>query len=363
MRAASRLSAARSLLRGATPRLPSASARRWSSDWSALQLSPESCAATVSLGLERPTAVQALAIPQMLQGHSVGFAGATGTGKTMAFLLPVVEQLRQHEKELPAARRSGDARALILAPTRALAVQIGLVAKSLSHHLRFRVRTLAGGDPLGEQRTKMYSGCDVLVATPERLLKVLAHDRKMKVKHGRPRLSLRRVRHVVLDEADEMLLRGPESEPLRELLHLCDPTMPNPNAEDDEDEEEEERMRRGGGGGGGRAQMPRFQLILASATLPARVRDVIARRFPATQLLVSSCAHRPPPNMKHEMRAVQGDKLVELVRVLAEPPGFGSSPPQRTLVFCRGVQSACAVQHTMREAGLSVSGFHSKVPP
>ena len=172
MRAASRLSAARSLLRGAAPRLPSASARRWSSDWSALQLSPESCAATVSLGLERPTAVQALAIPQMLQGHSVGFAGATGTGKTMAFLLPVVEQLRQHEKELPAARRSGDARALILAPTRALAVQIGLVAKSLSHHLRFRVRTLAGGDPLGEQRTKMYSGCDVLVATPERLLKV-----------------------------------------------------------------------------------------------------------------------------------------------------------------------------------------------
>ena len=363
MRAASRLSAARSLLRGATPRLPSASARRWSSDWSALQLSPESCAATVSLGLERPTAVQALAIPQMLQGHSVGFAGATGTGKTMAFLLPVVEQLRQHEKELPAARRSGDARALILAPTRALAVQIGLVAKSLSHHLRFRVRTLAGGDPLGEQRTKMYSGCDVLVATPERLLKVLAHDRKMKVKHGRPRLSLRRVRHVVLDEADEMLLRGPESEPLRELLHLCDPTMPNPNAEDDEDDEEEERMRRGGGGGGGRAQMPRFQLILASATLPARVRDVIARRFPATQLLVSSCAHRPPPNMRHEMRAVQGDKLVELVRVLAEPPGFGASPPQRTLVFCRGVQSACAVQHTMREAGLSVSGFHSKVPP
>lgn len=173
MRAASRLSAARSLLRGTAPRLPSASARRWSStDWSALQLSPECCAATVSLGLQQPTAVQALAIPQMLQGHSVGFAGATGTGKTMAFLLPVVEQLRQHEKELPAARRSGDARALILAPTRALAVQIGLVAKLLSHHLRFRVRTLAGGDPLGEQRKKMYSGCDVLVATPERLLKV-----------------------------------------------------------------------------------------------------------------------------------------------------------------------------------------------
>ena len=168
-----RLSTPRSLLRGAAARLPSSTARRWSSDWSALQLSPEACAATESLGLQCPTAVQALAIPQMLQGHSVGFAGSTGTGKTMAFLLPVVEQLRQHEKDLPAARSSGDPRALILAPTRALAVQIGLVAKSLSHHLRFRVRTLAGGDPLGEQRTKMYSGCDLLVATPERLLKVL----------------------------------------------------------------------------------------------------------------------------------------------------------------------------------------------
>ena len=174
MLAAGRLSTPR-LLRGAATRLPSATVlRRWSSDWSALQLSPEACAATESLGLQRPTAVQALAIPQMLEGHSVGFAGSTGTGKTMAFLLPVVEQLRQHEKDMPAARSSGDPRALILAPTRALAVQIGLVAKSLSHHLRFRVRTLAGGDPLGEQRTKMYSGCDLLVATPERLLKVLA---------------------------------------------------------------------------------------------------------------------------------------------------------------------------------------------
>ena len=110
--AAARLSAPRSLLRGggAAARLPSTTARRWSSAWSSLQLSPEACAATASLGLSHPTAVQALAIPQMLQGQSVGFAGSTGTGKTLAFLLPVVEQLRQHEKELPAARSSGDPR-------------------------------------------------------------------------------------------------------------------------------------------------------------------------------------------------------------------------------------------------------------
>ena len=170
--AAVRLSTPRSLLKGAAARLPSATVRRWSSDWSALQLSPDACTAAEALGLQHPTAVQALAIPAMLQGRSVGFAGSTGTGKTLAFLLPVVEQLRQHEKEMPAARRSGDPRALVLAPTRALAVQIGLVAKALSHHLRFRVRTVAGGDMLGEQRTKMYSGTDLLVATPERLLKV-----------------------------------------------------------------------------------------------------------------------------------------------------------------------------------------------
>ena len=55
-----------------------------------------------------------------------------------------------------------------------------------------------------------------------RLLKVLAFDQRRRSKHGRPKLSLRRVRHVVLDEADEMLLRGPETEPLRQLLRLCD---------------------------------------------------------------------------------------------------------------------------------------------
>ena len=61
----------------------------------------------------------------------------------------------------------------------------------------------------------------------------------------------------------------------------------------------------------------------------------------------------------HSTHSIQ----VELMRVLAEPPGFGAAPPQRTLVFCRGVLSACAVQHTMAEAGLNVWGFHSKVRP
>ena len=205
-------------------RLPSppSAFRRRASSWAALQLSPEACAGAEALGLPQPTAVQALAIPPLLEGRSVAFAGSTGTGKTLAFLLPVVEQLRQHEKELPAARRTGHPRALVLAPTRALAVQIGLVAKSLSHQLRFRVRTIAGGDLLSEQRKRVYSGADLLVATPERLLKVLAFDQRRRSKHGRPKLSLRRVRHVVLDEADEMLLRGPETEPLRQLLRLCD---------------------------------------------------------------------------------------------------------------------------------------------
>ena len=108
-----------------------------------------------------------------------------------------------------------------------------------------------------------------------------------------------------------MLLRGPESQPVRQLLHLCDPSLPF--SEDGDEEEEDEAMRGGGGGGG---QMPSFQLILASATLPLRVRHVITRRWPATQLLVSACAHRTPPNMKHEMRAVEGDKLVATLVVL-----------------------------------------------
>ena len=189
-----------------------------SSGWAALRLSPEACTAAGALGLHSPSAVQSLAIPAVLRGRSVAFAGATGSGKTMAFLLPVVEQLRAHERAHPAVLGPAERhrpRALVLAPTRDLAVQIGLVAKQLSHKLRVRVQTLAGGQLLGRQRDQLERGADLLVATPERLLKL--------VRQGE--LSLRRVRHVVVDEADEMLERGFRGA-LDEVLARCPAPRP-----------------------------------------------------------------------------------------------------------------------------------------
>ena len=304
--------------------------------WTTLRASVEACVAVQSLGLSQPTAVQALAIPRLLQGRSVAFAGATGTGKTMGFLLPVVEQLRAHERDHPAARSKGNPRALVLAPTRALAVQIGRVAKELSHHLRFRVTTVAGGELISKQHAKLLSGTDMIVATPERLLKVLDLSRSA----GRSRkLTLRSVRHVVVDEADEMLLRGPASLPLHQLLRACPPPAPKR-------------------GGPSDAMVP--QLAFASATLSAEVRHAIAKSWPHTEVLLSDCAHRAPSRLQHEMRHVVGDKMLELMSVLEKPSL--DAPVRRTLVFCRGVQSVRAVQHAMQEAGFSVWGCHSQMP-
>ena len=365
-----------------------------SSGWAALRLSPEACTAAGALGLHSPSAVQSLAIPAVLRGRSVAFAGATGSGKTMAFLLPVLEQLRAHEIANPAVLGPAERhrpRALVLAPTRDLAVQIGLVAKQLSHKLRVRVQTLAGGQLLGRQRDKLERGADLLVATPERLLKL--------VRQGE--LSLRRVRHVVVDEADEMLERGFRGA-LDEVLKRCPAPRPqaarwlpmaaaeeeasavddgdDAYAYDDDDDDDDEVV-----------VFP--QMVFASATLPAAVRHDIARGWPHAAQLLSACAHRSPRNLRHEMVHVAGgvDKLEELLRlVAAESDGGGvagdtddgtgtgaamttmtaaagrgdggADAPRRTMVFCRGVQSCRAVQHALTQAGHVALGCHSQMP-
>jgi ATP-dependent RNA helicase RhlE len=159
-------------------------------NFSDLGLPPALLRAVTEKGYDTPTPIQAQAIPFVLADRDVLAGAQTGTGKTAAFVLPILAKLD---------RRSGTTpRALVLTPTRELAAQIAENAKAYGKYLDLRTVVVFGGVGINPQIDALRSGCDLLVATPGRLLD-LAEQRV---------LDLRNVRCVVLDEADRMLDMG-----------------------------------------------------------------------------------------------------------------------------------------------------------
>ncbi len=148
-------------------------------------------------GYEQPTPIQAQAIPSLLAGKDLIGCAQTGTGKTAAFALPIL-QLLDGERGGINARRQRPIRALILTPTRELAIQIDESLAAYGRHLQLRHLVIFGGVSQNPQTDALQAGVDVLVATPGRLLDLV------KQKY----LRLEHVRHFVLDEADRMLDMG-----------------------------------------------------------------------------------------------------------------------------------------------------------
>lgn len=143
------------------------------------------------LGYHQPTPIQQLAIPLILQGQDILASAQTGTGKTAAFALPIIQQLL----EQPAAKAP---RALILVPTRELARQVQDNMEAFTQHTALRSVVVYGGACLATQSRELKTGADILIATPGRLLDYLRQG----VVH------LRDVRFLVFDEADRMLDMG-----------------------------------------------------------------------------------------------------------------------------------------------------------
>jgi ATP-dependent RNA helicase RhlE len=156
----------------------------------ALGLHPTLVQATREVRYSEPTPVQAQAIPAVLAGRDLIATAQTGTGKTAAFLLPVLHQLL--------AIPRGAARALVITPTRELAQQIDDVCLGLAYHTDLRVGLLVGGAPMGKQERALRGGAELLVATPGRLLD---HMRQNQARFDQ-------IQTLVLDEADRMLDMG-----------------------------------------------------------------------------------------------------------------------------------------------------------
>jgi len=165
-----------------------------SNTFDTLGLGPKSLKAVKALGFTEPTPVQQQAIPLGLEGHDVLAAAQTGTGKTAAYLLPIFDQLIGNR---PNKKEKGPF-ALVLSPTRELTQQIDECARTIGKVAGFSTYSIIGGKKYSTQINALNKGCDVLIATPGRLLDLL--DQKA--------LSLENVRYLVLDEVDRMLDMG-----------------------------------------------------------------------------------------------------------------------------------------------------------
>jgi ATP-dependent RNA helicase RhlE len=258
-------------------------------------------------GYIHPTPIQSSAIPHVLAGRDVLGCAQTGTGKTAAFALPILQRLsgRSARGRLSA----GCPRVLVLCPTRELAQQIHDSFRTYGRHTFLRQAVVFGGVNQNPQARTLRAGVDILVATPGRLLDLL----------GQKLASLAGVEILVLDEADRMLDMGflPD---LRRIL----------------------------------AQVPQQrQTLLFSATMPAPIRklagDILVRQVPVQVARISS----PAPTVDHWVYHVEKpEKPTLLTRLLA------NTPHTRALVFTRTKHGADKVVRQLVRAGVRAAALH-----
>jgi ATP-dependent RNA helicase DeaD len=180
-----------------------------------LNLHPQLLQAVTELGYTEPTPIQSAIIPTMLTGRDVIGQAQTGTGKTAAFALPMLQNLVSDQRQV---------QGLVLTPTRELAMQVANAIYEYGQHLNVRVLAIYGGQSYNRQITRLKKGVDIVIGTPGRLLDLIRQ--KM--------VDLSAVRTVVLDEADEMLSMGfiediqaiLDETPTRRQTALFSATMP-----------------------------------------------------------------------------------------------------------------------------------------
>ena len=271
-----------------------------------LGLEPELVSAVAAHGYTTPTPIQVGAIPPVLAGRDLLAGAQTGTGKTAAFVLPLLQLLASPSGRAP--------RLLVLAPTRELAAQILESIRVYGANKKLRARVIFGGVGEQPQIDGLRAGCDILVATPGRLLDLA----------NRGLANLSEVRHLVLDEADRMLDMGFIHD-IRRIIKLLPAKRQN---------------------------------LLFSATYTPDIRALAARILVnPTQVEVT------PPNSTVERvtqlayRVSKDDKRHLLVH-LFENGAEGEGPWQQALVFTRTKHGANRLAQQLERAGIRAAAIH-----
>jgi ATP-dependent RNA helicase DeaD len=270
------------------------------SDFKELGLSPDIQLAIDELGFEEPTPIQEQAIPELLAGHDVIGQAQTGTGKTAAFGLPLLQYLDPGSDEV---------QAVVLTPTRELCIQVTQALRAYAEHLDVEIVAIFGGAPIKSQQSQLRAGAQVVVATVGRMMDLIS----------RRSLVLTAARYVVLDEADEMLDLG-FIEDVEKILRMCP---------------------------SGR------QTALFSATMPPPIQrlaegymyDPKTIRITPKTLTVDAIAQafvEVPAKDK-------ADRLVELLK---------TEEPEQAIIFTRTKIGASKLEKTLKDRGLDVKALH-----
>jgi len=266
-----------------------------------LGLSDEILSAIAEMGYTEPTPIQRQAIPLVLEGRDVVGAAQTGTGKTAAFTLPLMQRIG-----------CGDGRplALVVSPTRELAQQIERVAAVVGEHTKQRTAIVVGGVKYEPQVKRLKAGVEILVATPGRLIDL----------HERKDVDLSQVRVLVLDEADRMLDMGFWPSVRRILAYLP-----------------KER-----------------QNLLFSATLSADVTNIVGRMLHDPAYVEIAVKGTTAEGIEQAIMPVEQSQKPELLAGVLQRRGA-----DRVLVFTRTKQRADMVETILERMGINVGVMHA----
>jgi ATP-dependent RNA helicase RhlE len=265
-----------------------------------LGLSPERLAAVEALGWTIPTPIQRKAIPPALAGVDVVGIAQTGTGKTGAFMIPGLENIKA----------GGGLQILVLCPTRELAQQVAEDTDTLSKGTNIRSEAIFGGVGYGHQITALEQGFEVIVATPGRFIDHIQSGR----------VDLSNVRYLVLDEADRMLDMG-----FRPQIEQVFRSMPS-----------------------------KRQTMLFSATMPNGVHDLALRLTKDAAWIEAAPQGTTASGIEERFYSVKPDKKPELLLELMAEPGW-----THVLIFTRTKAGADVLERRLQREGIEVDVMHS----
>ncbi len=265
-----------------------------------LGLSPPIQQALDELGFQDPTPIQEQAIPELLGGHDVIGQAQTGTGKTAAFGLPLLQYLDPGNEEV---------QAIVMTPTRELCIQVTQALRAYAEHLDVEIVAVFGGAPIRSQQSQLRSGAHVVVATVGRMMDLMS----------RRSLVLTAARYVVLDEADEMLDLG-FIEDVEKILRMCP---------------------------SGR------QTALFSATMPPPVQKLAeGYMYDPTTISITPKELTVDAIAQAYIEVPAKDKAARLVELLK------TEEPEQAIIFTRTKIGASKLEQTLKNKGLDVKALH-----
>ncbi|KAI4381868.1 hypothetical protein MLD38_007895 [Melastoma candidum] len=289
-----------------------------------LGVSEELMGAVREMGIEVPTEIQCIGIPAVLEGRSVVLGSHTGSGKTLAYLLPLVQLLRRDEELHGKLMKPRRPRAIVLCPTRELTEQVFHVAKSISHHARFRSTMVSGGGRIRPQEDSLNNPIDMIVGTPGRLLQ---HIEEGNMVYGD-------IKYLVLDEADTMFDRGFGPD-IRKFLGPL-----------------KNRASKSDGLG--------FQTVLVTATMSKAVQKLVDEEFQGIAHLRTSTLHKKISTARHDFIKLSGaENKLEVLQQVLEP---SLAKGNKVMIFCNTLNSSRAVDHFLNENQVVTVNYHGEVP-